>query len=121
MQFKSPATRRGTAVLFGMMGVTCFGLLFTPAFAKQATPKWPPIPALRIVKKRRLALEWWNRAAAACLRGAKIDARDKDHEQSRSALRTDDVGVPMAVTSECRNSEAVTTRACKRLADRPHS
>jgi len=22
----------GTAVLFGMMGVTCFGLLFTPAF-----------------------------------------------------------------------------------------
>jgi hypothetical protein len=22
----------GTAVLFGMLGVTCFGLLFTPAF-----------------------------------------------------------------------------------------
>jgi hypothetical protein len=22
----------GTAVLFGMIGVTCFGLLFTPAF-----------------------------------------------------------------------------------------
>jgi Cu/Ag efflux pump CusA len=22
----------GTAVLFGMMGVTCFGLVFTPAF-----------------------------------------------------------------------------------------
>jgi Cu/Ag efflux pump CusA len=22
----------GTAVLFGMMGVTCFGLIFTPAF-----------------------------------------------------------------------------------------
>ena len=26
------ATSLGTAVLFGMIGVTCFGLLFTPAF-----------------------------------------------------------------------------------------
>jgi len=35
----------GTAVLFGMLGVTCFGLLFTPAFytfiRKLGRKEWP--------------------------------------------------------------------------------
>ena len=42
----------GTAVLFGMLGVTCFGLLFTPAFytfiRKLGRKEWPA---------------WWSRLA----------------------------------------------------------
>jgi hypothetical protein len=42
----------GTAVLFGMLGVTCFGLLFTPAFYTFIR---------KLGHKERPA--WWSRLA----------------------------------------------------------
>ena len=42
----------GTAVLFGMLGVTCFGLLFTPAFYTFIR---------KVGRKERPA--WWSRLA----------------------------------------------------------
>jgi multidrug efflux pump subunit AcrB len=42
----------GTAVLFGMLGVTCFGLVFTPAFyVFIRKPGRNPIPSLETIDR----------------------------------------------------------------------
>jgi hypothetical protein len=58
----------GTAVLFGMLGVTCFGLLFTPAFTpssassvvsktEEAVPMSAPFSSLETNENRRFLAE----------------------------------------------------------------